>query len=80
MKQKVGALLEKGLVTEARRVSADEGKRMSDGLSEAFIGYLAERRSDQQQATRAYCAFCESPMPIDPADLQLIVEDDMLAR
>ena len=49
-------------------------------ISDALIGYLAERRPDQQRAMRAYRVFCESPMPVEPADLQLIIDDDMLAR
>ena len=79
MKQKVGTLLDEDLVREVRRVAAEEGRRMSDVISEALAGYLAERRPDQQRALRAYRVFCESPMPVDPADLQLIVDDDMLA-
>ena len=79
MKQKVGTLLEEDLVREVRRVAAEEGRRMSDVISEALARYLAERRPDQQRAMRAYRVFCESPMPVDPADLQLIVDDDMLA-
>ncbi len=79
MKQKVGTLLEEDLVREVRRVAAEEGRRMSDVISEALARYLAERRPDQQRAMRAYRVFCESPMPIDPADLQLIIDDDMLA-
>ena len=77
MKQKVGTLLEQDLVKQVRRVAAEEGRRMSDVISEALIGYLAERRADQQRAMRAYRVFCESPIPIDPADLQLIVDDDI---
>lgn len=80
MKQKVGTLLEEDLVKEVRRVAAEDGKRISDVISEALIGYLAERRPDQQRAMRAFRVFCESPMPVEPADLQLIVDDDMLAR
>ena len=79
VKQKVGTLLEAELVKEVRRVAAEEGKRMSDVFAEALVGYLAERRPDQQRAMRAYRVFCESPMPIDPADLQIILDDDMLA-
>ena len=79
MKQKVGTLLEEELVKEVRRVAAEDGKRMSDVISEALTGYLAERRPDQKRAMRAYRVFCESPMPMEPADLQLIAEDDMLA-
>ena len=79
MKQKVGTLLEEDLVREVRRVAAEEGRRMSDVISEALARYLAERRPDQQRAMRAYRVFCESPMPVDPADLQLIIDDDMLA-
>lgn len=79
MKQKVGTLLEEDLVREVRRVAAEEGRRMSDVISEALAGYLAERRPDQQRAMRAYRVFCESPMPVDPADLQRIIDDDMLA-
>ena len=79
MKQKVGTLLEEDLVKEVRRVAAEDGRRMSDVISDALIGYLAERRPDQQRAMRAYRVFCESPMPMEPADLQLIVDDDMLA-
>ncbi len=79
MKQKVGTLLEEDLVMEVRRVAAEEGRRISDVISEALIGYLAERRPDQQRAMRAYRVFCESPMPVEPADLQLIIDDDMLA-
>ena len=78
MKQKVGTLLEEGLVKEVRRVAAEDGKRISDVISDALIGYLAERRPDQQRAMRAYRVFCESPMPVEPADLQLIIDDDML--
>lgn len=79
MKQKVGTLLEEELVKEVRRVAAEDGRRISDVISDALIGYLAERRPDQQRAMRAYRVFCESPMPMEPADLQLIVDDDMLA-
>ena len=79
MKQKVGTLLEEELVKEVRRVAAEEGRRISDVISDALAGYLAERRPDQQRAMRAYRVFCESPMPIEPADLQLIMDDDMLA-
>lgn len=79
MKQKVGTLLEEDLVREVRRVAAEEGRRMSDVISEALAGYLSERRPDQQRAMRAYRVFCESPMPVEPADLQLIIDDDMLA-
>lgn len=79
MKQKVGTLLEEDLVKEVRRVAAEDGRRISDVISDALIGYLAERRPDQQRAMRAYRVFCESPMPMEPADLQLIVDDDMLA-
>ena len=79
MKQKVGTLLEAELVKEVRRVAAEEGKRMRDVFAEALVGYLAERRPDQQRAMRAYRVFCESPMPIDPTDLQIILDDDMLA-
>lgn len=80
MKQKVGTLLDEELVKEVRRVAAEDGKRMSDVFAEAIVGYLADRRPDQQQATRAYRVFCESPMPITPADLQIILDDDMLTR
>ena len=80
MKQKVGTLIEEELVKEVRRVAAEDGKRISDVISDALSGYLAERRPDQQRAMRAYRVFCESPMPMDPADLQLILDDDMLAR
>jgi len=79
MKQKVGTLLEEELVKEVRRVAAEEGRRISDVISDALTGYLAERRPDQQRAMRAYRVFCESPMPVEPADLQLIIDDDMLA-
>lgn len=79
MKQKVGTLLEEDLVKEVRRVAAEDGRRISDVISEALIGYLAERRPDQQRAMRAYRVFCESPMPVVPADLHLIIDDDMLA-
>ena len=77
MKQKVGTLLEQDLVKQVRRVAAEEGRRMSDVIREALIGYLAERRPDQQRAMQAYRVFCESPIPMDPADLQLIVDDDI---
>ena len=80
MKQKVGTLLEEDLVKEVRRVAAEDGRRISDVISDALIGYLAERRPDQQRAMRAYRVFCESPMTVEPAGLQLIVDDDMLAR
>ena len=80
MKQKVGTLLEEDLVKEVRRVAAEEGRRISDVISDALIGYLAERRPDRQRAMRAYRVFCESPMPVEPAGLQLIIDDDMLAR
>ena len=58
VKQKVGTLLEAELVKEVRRVAAEEGKRMSDVFAEALVGYLAERRPDQQRAMRAYRVFC----------------------
>jgi hypothetical protein len=67
--------LEEDLVREVRRVAAEEGRRMGDVTSEA----LAERRPDPERAMRAYRVFCESPMPVEPADLQLIIDDDMLA-
>ncbi len=79
MKQKVGTFLEEELVKEVRRVATEDGRRISDVISDALTGYLAERRPDQQRAMRAYRVFCESPIPIDPTDLQLIVDDDMLA-
>lgn len=71
--------LEEDLVREVRRVAAEEGRRMGDVTSEALAGYLAERRPDPERAMRAYRVFCESPMPVEPADLQLIIDDDMLA-
>ncbi|MDD9988149.1 MAG: hypothetical protein OXQ31_17870 [Spirochaetaceae bacterium] len=79
MKQRGGTLLEDELAREVLRVAAEEGRRMSDVISGALIGYLAERQSDQQRATQAYRVFCESPMQVAPADLHLILDDDMLA-
>lgn len=79
MKQKVGTLLEEELVREVRRAAAEDGKRMSQVFAEALTWYLAERRPDKRQAMRAYRVFCESPMRINPADLQTILHDDMLA-
>lgn len=79
MKQKVGTLLDEELVKEIRRVAAEDGKRMSDVFTEAITSYLAERRPDRERALRAFRVFCESPIPIAPADLQIILNDDMLA-
>ena len=50
VKQKVGTLLEEDLVKEVRRVAAEDGRRISDVISDALIGYLAERRPDRQRA------------------------------
>lgn len=79
MKQKVGTLLDEELVKEVRRVAEEDGKRMSDVFAEALISYLAERRPDRRRALRAYREFCERPMPIAQEDLQIILDDDMLA-
>lgn len=79
MKRKVGTLLDEELVKEVRRVAAEDGKRISDVFAEAITSYLAERHPGRQRALRAFRVFCENPMPIAPTDLQIILDDDMLA-
>ena len=79
MKQNVAIMLDRELIKEVRRVAIEDGKRMRDVFAEALIRYLAERRPDRQRALRAFRVFCENPMPIAPTDLQIILDDDMLA-
>ena len=78
MKQKVGTLVEEDLLKEVKRAAAEDGKRLSDVFAEALIGYLAARAPDPRRAMNACRVFCESPMRIDPEDLQTILDDDPL--
>jgi hypothetical protein len=79
MKTKVGTLIDAGLLREAKRAAAEDGKRLCDLFAEALAAYLADRAPEPRRAMQAYRRFCDNPLGASVDDLQEIVDDDLLA-
>ena len=76
MKQKVGTLLEEGVLRRAKRRATDEGRPLSDLIQDALESYLTTGAVDPARRDAAYQLFCERPMKLTALQFQTVVEAD----
>lgn len=74
MKQKVGTLLEEGVLRRAKRRAAEEDRSLSDVIQDALERYLSEGLPEAARRDAAYQLFCERPMQLTPEQLKVVLE------
>ena len=77
MKQKVGTLIEEGIMRLAKRKAAEEGRPLSDLIQDALTQYLRKDAATPKERKLAFHLFCEQPMKISPEQLRYVLEEDM---
>jgi len=80
MKQKIGTVLEKGILKRAKLRAAEQGRPLSDVFQEALERYLSEGNPEPERRDAAYQLFCERPMLLAPAQLKVVLESDSWAQ
>ena len=77
MKQKVGTLIEEGIMRLAKRKAAEEGRRLSFVFQDALKQYLRTDAATPKERKLAFHLFCEQTMKISPEQLRYVLEEDM---
>jgi hypothetical protein len=76
MKQKVGILLEVGVLRLAKRRATDEGRPLSDLIQDALEKYLLVGVPEPARRDAAYHLFCERPIKLAPEQIKVVFEHD----
>ncbi|HSP06255.1 MAG TPA: hypothetical protein VLR94_03715 [Acidobacteriota bacterium] len=77
MKLKIGTLIEADVMKRAKRRAAEEGRSLSDLIQDALYQYLRNSPASGSERKAAYYLFCERPMKIPPAQLRLVLEENL---
>jgi len=76
MKQKVGTVLEQGILKRAKLRATEQGRPLSDVIQDALERYLSECAPEPARRDAAYHLFCERPMRLAPKQLKAVLEHD----
>jgi hypothetical protein len=76
MKQKVGTLIEEGVMRRAKRRAANEGRPLSDLIQDALESYLSAEAVEPAKRDAAYRLFCEQPVKLAPEQIKAVLEAD----
>jgi hypothetical protein len=77
MKQKIGTLIEEGVMRLAKRKAAEEGRPLSDLIQDALTQYLRKDAATPKEREMAFHLFCKRPMKIPPEQLRYVLEEGM---
>lgn len=76
MKQKVGTVLEAGVLRRAKLRAAAQGRPLSEVIQDAIERYLSEGVPEPARRDAAYQLFCERPMRLARAQRKAVLEHD----
>ena len=76
VKQKVGTLIDKGIIKRAKHRAADEGRPLNDVIQDALVSYLNRGIANPQVRDASYRLFCERPIRLSAAQFEQVLGED----
>ena len=80
MKKKVSIVIEEELLSQTKRLAANERKPFSAIIQDALAFYVRYKGAEAEKRQKAYQVFCKQPMRLSKKQLREIITAKPLER